>query len=80
MLTGLSFLLTHIPDHVPEIYELLIKQVFILMQNANEFDILVECYLSVKAILALPTAKSLRIKVLKDWAELLADLAYSYKK
>lgn len=39
MLTGISYLLTYIPEYLPELYELLIQQIFIILDNANEFDI-----------------------------------------
>ena len=39
MLTGLAYLLTHVPDYLPELYELIHKQVFLIFDNANEFDI-----------------------------------------
>lgn len=80
MLTGLALMLSHISEPLPELYDLLSKQVFLIMHNANEFDINLECFTSIKAILALPISQSTRTSIIRNWAELLAELAYSYKK
>lgn len=39
MLTSISFIVTYIPEQLHEIYELLASQVFIILENAHEFDI-----------------------------------------
>lgn len=38
MLTGVSYLVSYIPEILPEIYELLTHEVFLILENANEFD------------------------------------------
>lgn len=35
MLTGISYLLTYMPQYLPELYELLTQQIFIILENAN---------------------------------------------
>lgn len=80
MLTGISYLLTYIPEYLPELYELLIQQIFIILDNANEFDINLECFLNIKALFALPLSYHLRTCLIKKWVEVLSELSNSYKK
>lgn len=80
MLTGISYLLTYMPQYLPELYELLIQQIFIILENANEFDINLECFLNIKALLALPLSHYLRTSLIKKWVEVLSELGHSYKK
>ena len=39
MLTGICYLITYLPEPNHELYELLFNQLFIMIENANEFDI-----------------------------------------
>jgi hypothetical protein len=80
MLTGVSYLMTYIPQYLPELYELLTQQIFIILENANEFDMNLESFLNIKALLALPLSHHLRVSIIKKWVEILNELISSYKK
>ena len=79
---SISYLVTYIPEQLHEIYELLANQIFLVLENANEFDTNLECFYSIKALLAMPLSPTLRAKILKRWIEILSELNYnhSYKK
>lgn len=73
LLTGISYLATYLPETTSELYELIFNQLFIIIENANEFDMNLECFLSIRALLSIHSLKfDLKARIMKKWVGILS--------
>ena len=77
MLTGICYFITYLSEPIHELYELLFSQLFLMIENANEFDINYECFLGIRALISIDMLNfDVRNRMMKKWIELISELTY----